>query len=259
MSWVENRISVLFDLARKHKVSPNELYEFQQKLADELKELENSDERLNQLSEQLKAVEQHYQETAKKLSESRNKAGKKLAKEITTIIRDLALPHAEFQVSFEKDSASSLSPHGLEKITFEITTNAGQPMQPLAKIASGGELSRISLAIHMATAEKHPVSTLVFDEVDVGISGGTAEIVGKLLRHLGKTHQVFCITHLPQVAVQGHHHVRVEKITRDNVTKTQIQSLSSSEKIQEIARMLGGVSITKKTMEHAREMVGSVE
>ena len=131
-------------------------------------------------------------------------------------------------------------------------------MQPLAKVASGGELSRISLAIYIATALQHTIPTLIFDEVDVGISGATAEIVGKLLRHLGKTHQVFCVTHLPQVAAQGHQHVRVEKRTHENVTQTQIQSLSSAEKINEIARMLGGVAITKKTLEHAREMVENV-
>ena len=169
------------------------------------------------------------------------------------------MPHAEFQVAFDRENIADLSPYGLEKIIFQITTNAGQPMQPLAKVASGGELSRISLAIHIATAEQHTVSTLIFDEVDVGISGSTAEIVGKLLRHLGKTHQVFCITHLPQVAAQGHHHVRVEKINHNNVTQTHIQSLSPAEKINEIARMLGGVAITKKTIEHAQEMIEFAE
>ncbi|HSW69034.1 MAG TPA: DNA repair protein RecN [Gammaproteobacteria bacterium] len=259
LSWLENRISTLFDVARKHKISPNELYEFQKKLSTELKELANSDERLNQLSSHLKKIEKQYHETAKKLSESRAKASKKLAKEITTTIHELALPHAEFKVSLDQDTIPDLSPHGLEKIAFEITTNPGQPMQALAKVASGGELSRISLAIHIATAEQHTIPTLIFDEVDVGISGGVAEIVGKLLRYLGNTHQVFCITHLPQVAAQGHHHVRVEKMTHDQITQTHIQSLAHAEKIQEIARMLGGVAITQKTIEHAREMVENVE
>lgn len=255
LHFVEERIGTLFDLARKHKISPNELYEFQQKLSQELNELANSDEHLTHLMTQLKTIEKNYQDTAKKLSQSRRQAGEKLSKEITSTIRELALPHAQFQVIFEENNFQDLSPHGLEKITFQMATQAGQTMLPLAKVASGGELSRISLAIYIATALQHTIPTLIFDEVDVGISGATAEIVGKLLRHLGKTHQVFCVTHLPQVAAQGHHHVRVEKRNLNHATQTNIQSLSTNEKINEIARMLGGVAITQKTLEHAREMV----
>ncbi len=259
LNWVETRIGILFDLARKHKISPNELYEFQQRLAGELQALATSDERLNQLTAKLNLIEKNYHETAKKLSQSRLKASKKLSEEITTTIRELALPHAEFRVSLNTDQGTTLSPHGLEKVTFEIKTNPDQSLQPLAKVASGGELSRISLAIHIATAEQHTIPTLIFDEVDVGISGGTAEVVGKLLRRLGKTHQVFCITHLAQVAAQGHHHVRVEKIATTQFTQTKIELLSAAEKVNEVARMLGGVAITQKTLEHAREMVESVD
>ncbi len=259
LDWVEERISLLFNLARKHKMSPNELYEFQEKLAAELHELENSDERLNELTARLTMLEQNYQDAAKILSQSRKKAAKKLEREITATIHELALPHAEFQIALEQDTTTTFSPNGLDKIIFQINTNVGQTMQPLAKIASGGELSRIGLAIHIATAEQHTISTLIFDEVDVGISGATAEIVGKLLRRLGKTHQVLCITHLPQVAAQGHQHVRVEKINRENATETHIQALSADEKINEIARMLGGLAITKKTLAHAREMVESID
>jgi DNA repair protein RecN (Recombination protein N) len=258
LAWVEERISTLFNLARKHKISPNELYEFQEKISAELDELENSDERLSELTQRLKTMEEEYQDAAKKLSQSRLKAAKKLSSEITTTIRELALPHAEFQVALDQDISTLFSPHGLEKIIFQIKTNTGQPMQSLAKIASGGELSRIGLAIHIATAEQHTISTLIFDEVDVGISGSTAEIVGKLLRRLGKTHQVLCITHLPQVAAQGHQHIQVEKINLENATETRIHSLNADEKINEIARMLGGVAITKKTLEHAREMVENI-
>lgn len=259
LKWVEDRISTLFDIARKHKVSPNELDIFQQKLSLELKALASSDERLQDLAAQLLEIEKNYALASKKLSQSRIKAGKKLSAEITANIRELALPHANFQVSFEENKQSEFSPYGLEKIAFQITTNPGQPLQPLAKVASGGELSRISLAIHIATAEQHTIPTLIFDEVDVGISGSTAEIVGKLLRRLGKTHQVFCITHLAQVAAQGHQHVRVEKISCDQITQTHIQPLNADEKVNEVARMLGGVAITQKTIEHAREMVENVE
>jgi DNA repair protein RecN (Recombination protein N) len=165
------------------------------------------------------------------------------------------MPHGEFHVLFEMEDFSHPLPNGMEKVIFEIKTNVGQELQPLAKIASGGELSRISLAIHLATASQHMIPTLIFDEVDVGIGGGTAEVVGKILRKLGDTHQAFCITHAPQVAAQGHQHLRVEKITENNVTYTRVQTLSQTEKINELARMLGGVEITEKTLDHAREMV----
>ena len=255
LNWLENRISMLFNLARKHKVSPNELYEFQEKLIAELNQLENSDEHLATLTKQLSSLEADYENTAKKLSQSRLTHAKKLATDITQTIRGLALPHAAFDIQFEKDASTQFSQHGLEKIIFHIKTNPDQPAQPLAKIASGGELSRVSLAIHIATAEQHTIPTLIFDEVDVGISGSTAEIVGKLLRKLGETHQVLCITHLAQVASLGHHHLCVKKVTSGNSTSTQIAFLEASERVDEIARILGGVDITKTTLAHAKEMV----
>lgn len=258
LQWLEERISTLFNLARKHKISPNELYDFQKKCSKELAELENSDERLSVLSQKLQLAEKNYHDAAIKLSESRIKSAKKLSAEITTLIHKLALPHAEFYVHCDQENIPAFSPNGLEKIIFQIKTNPGQPMQPLAKIASGGELSRVSLAIHMATAGKHTIPTLIFDEVDVGISGGTAEIVGKLLRRSGETHQVICITHLPQVAAQGHHHLRVEKFVEKQETHTKIKYLNPTEKINEIARMLGGIEITQKTLAHAREMAEGV-
>jgi len=193
-------------------------------------------------------LKKKYNDVANKLSKSRFQAAKKLAIEITKTIQALALPHAEFQVYLEQENNIPFSLHGLEKIIFQIKTNAGHTLQPLAKIASGGELSRIGLAIHMATANQHTTPTLIFDEVDVGIGGGTAEIVGKLLRHLGETHQVICITHQPQVAALGHQHLLVSKEHKDNVTRTQIQFLSSTEKIHELARMLGGIEIYQKNI-----------
>jgi len=256
LQWVEQRISKIFDTARKHKVAPAELFEFQQKLATELHSLENSDECLAQLSQQLQEIKKDYQNVAKKLSLSRKTFAMKLENEISHTIRKLSLPNGTFHVAFN-DTENELSPHGLEKITFEITTNLGQPLQPLAKIASGGELSRISLAIDIATAEQHTIPTLIFDEVDVGISGATAEIVGKLLNRLGKTHQVLCVTHLPQVAAQGHQHLRVEKTDDKKATHTHIRLLDGEERIAELARMLGGVKITKTTLEHAKEMIGN--
>jgi DNA repair protein RecN (Recombination protein N) len=252
---IELRIGTLFDLARKHKVAPQELYDFQLKIAAELAELETSDERLSELANQLLVIEKNYYVTANKLTLSREKTGKKLAVEITQIIQTLALPYAQFEIHFEKEDAARISPAGLEKVLFHIKTNTDQPLQPLHKVVSGGELSRIGLAIHMATATQHTISTLIFDEVDVGIGGGTAEIVGKLLRQLGKTHQVICITHQPQVAAQGHQHLCVEKVTQQGSTHTKVSLLNDAQKIQELARMLGGVEITKKTIAHAKEML----
>jgi len=258
LSWLEQRIGTLFDMARKHKVEPNELYDLQQTLAAESSKLESSDARFAELTKKLSLLTEQYHTAANKLSKSRKQAAKKLADELTKIIRQLSLPHTEFNIRFETNETSVITTYGIDKIIFQIKTNAGQPLQPLAKIVSGGELSRIALAIYMTAALEHSTPTLIFDEVDVGVGGGTAEIVGKLLRQLGQTHQVFCITHQPQVAALGHQHIRVVKVQRENAHHTQIQSLSRNEKINELARMLGGVEITQKVLAHAREMVEKV-
>jgi DNA repair protein RecN (Recombination protein N) len=258
LQWIEQRIGTLFDMARKHKIAPDNLLALQEKIAAELTSLDSSDARLAELNEQLQVIEKSYHTAAKKLSASRAKASIQLAKEITAIIHELSLPHGQFKVHFSQDDVPPFASFGAEKIVFQITTNVGQPLQPLTKVASGGELSRISLAIHMATAEQHTIPTLIFDEVDVGISGGTAEIVGKLLRRLGTTHQLLCITHSPQVSAQGHQHLLVAKRHEANASFTEVRALNPKEKITELARMLGGVQITKKTLEHAREMVEKV-
>lgn len=252
--WLENRISTIFNIARKHKIAPHELLDLQDKLTTELATLANSDAKLAELTSKLDILESQYHVIAKKLSQSRQKYAKKLAQEITQIIHELALQKAEFDIHFEYLGTPQIAAHGLEKIIFQIKTNAGQTLLPLAKIASGGELSRVSLAIHLATAKQHTTPTLIFDEVDVGVGGGTAEIVGKLLRRLGASHQVLCITHQPQVAACGHQHIFVKKAEQDNATNTIIQHLTSEQKINELARMLGGIEITKTTLQHAKEM-----
>lgn len=257
LQWLDQRISTLFDVARKHRVAPQELFDLQQRIGNELSELNTSDERIAKLEAQVADAQKQYTAVAEQLSQSRMKAAKKIEKEITQTIQGLSLPHGQFHVEFEKDESTRLSPHGLEKVLFQIKTNAGQPMQLLAKVASGGELSRISLAIHMATAGQHTIPTLIFDEVDVGIGGGVAEGVGKLLRKLGKTHQILCITHLPQVAAQGQNHLLVEKFHRKNITLSEVRMLNKEERVKEIARMLGGVEMTQKTFDHAEEMLAA--
>jgi DNA repair protein RecN (Recombination protein N) len=251
----EERLSTLFNLARKHKVDPHELFSFQQKLATELKELEQSNERIELLLAKMQRLEADYSALAEKLSKNRAQSAKKLDKQITEILQTLSLPHGKFHIHFEPLPKDEIPAYGLEKIIFEIQTNPDQPMQSLAKIASGGELSRISLAIHIATAKQQTIPTLIFDEIDVGVSGQTAETIGKLLRQLGKTFQVLCITHVPQVAALSHHHLKVEKMLRDKTTYTTINVLEAKEKVKEIARMLGGAQITQKTLAHAEEML----
>lgn len=259
LAWLEQRISALFNMARKHRVEPNDLYDLQQKLADEYNQLESSDTRLTALTTQLLTLEKQYVEAAKKLSKSRKQAAKKLTLELIKIIHELSLPHAEFNIHFDTLEPPAITSYGLDKIIFQIKTNAGQSFQPLAKIASGGELSRIALAIHMATALEYSTPTLIFDEVDVGIGGSTAEVVGKLLRRLGKSHQVLCITHQPQVAALGHQHVQVSKTHQAGMHSTHIHTLSREERINELARMLGGIKVTQKVLDHAKEMVEEAE
>jgi DNA repair protein RecN (Recombination protein N) len=263
LQWVEQRMQSLHDLARKYKVTPPELPALIEKIGAELGALENNDQHLADLQKKQAEILQEYKRLANQLSEKRQKAGKKLAKEITQTIQTLALPHAEFQIELlqielVKEDEHTVSPYGLEKITFVVKTNRGADLHPLAKIASGGELSRISLAIHLATAEQYTIPTLIFDEVDVGIGGGIAELVGRLIRRLGKTHQVLCITHLPQVAAYGNHHISVEKIEKKDQTATELRCLSIKDKVKEIARMLGGINITATTLKHAEEMLGAV-
>lgn len=251
--WLEDRISKLFNMARKHKISPNELCDLQNKLTQEFNDLANSDQRLATLQQEIDSTKQEYEIVAVKLTKSREKSAKKLLKEVNHFIHQLALPHAEFDILFEKENTVSI--HGAEKISFLIKTNQGLDFHPLAKIASGGELSRISLAIHTATAEQHTIPVLIFDEVDVGISGAVAEMVGTLLKKLGETHQVLCITHSPQVASKAHQHLLVEKLNVKNSTLTQIRVLTREEKIDELARMIGGVKMTEATLARAREMI----
>jgi DNA repair protein RecN (Recombination protein N) len=164
---------------------------------------------------------------------------------------------AEFIVSFHTYSQDNFTMHGLEEIEFLISTNTGQPAKPLAKIASGGELSRISLAIQVVTAQSNPTATLMFDEVDVGIGGAIAEVVGNLLRQLGEQSQVLCITHQPQVAAQGEQHLFVSKKSQRQSTHTQVDCIKADARVQEIARMLGGVDITQRTLDHAKEMLNA--
>ncbi len=252
---VESRLALLHDTARKHKVTPEQLYERQLSLQTELSNLQNCEQRLAELIQQEQSALTDYLSTAKRLQASRKKASKKLNKLVSDSIQRLGMPEGHFAIDITEDKNTNPTIHGIDHVQFMVSANPGQPLRPLAKVASGGEMSRISLAIQVITAQTDATPSLIFDEVDVGIGGGTAEIVGQLLKKLGHTAQVLCITHLPQVAAQGDHHLMIGKHSVDNSTASTINFLSPEARIDEIARMLGGVKITQQTLAHAKEML----
>jgi len=256
---LEERLDSIYTLARKHRVQPQELPALQQSLFEELEGLNADDDALEQLGEELAAYAHHYQEKAEALSGARQQAAESLAVAVETEIQRLGMPGGKFSVVLKPTTAGDLMPHGLEQVEFLVSANPGQPLRPLAKVASGGELSRISLAIQVITAQTSRTPTLVFDEVDVGIGGPTAEVVGQLLRRLGERGQVLTVTHLPQVAAQGHHHLFVHKARGRDETHTAVAALEGSERVEEIARMLGGVDLTEQALAHARQMIGSAQ
>ncbi|MEJ2653148.1 MAG: DNA repair protein RecN, partial [Gammaproteobacteria bacterium] len=212
---VEGRMNALHDAARKHRVDVEELPALHARLQGELAGLENGDVKLAELQREIDAAAARYRELAKKLSAGRKRAAKTLGTQVSGHIHALGMPGGRFGIDLAARAAEDFSPYGMEQIEFQVSANPGQPLRPLTKVASGGELSRISLAIQVATARNVRIPTLIFDEVDVGIGGGVAEMVGKQLRTLGGSHQVLCITHLPQVAALAHDHLQVSKQTRD--------------------------------------------
>ena len=254
---VQRRLEAVYDVARKHRVMPEAVIATHQRLQEELKGLEGSSERVEELRSAMGKLATDYGKAAKKLGKQREKAGKQLVTAAQDILGTLAMAQCALEVSLSPREDSSPHPHGSEDIEFLISTNPGAAPQPLGKIASGGELSRISLAIQVVTASEGTVPSMVFDEVDVGIGGAVAEVVGKLLRDLAGQAQVLCVTHLAQVAAQGHQHLQVSKTADKKSVQTDLVALDDKSRVDEIARMLGGVKITKQTLAHAREMLES--
>ena len=207
-----------------------------------------------QLAAELDSQRGRFDELAAELSEARARAAAELDQRVAAELAQLSMPNMQFITHLNRSNGGEPAPHGLEEIEFLVSANPGQPARPLAKVASGGELSRISLAIQVVVAQTSTTPTLVFDEVDVGIGGGTAEVVGRLLRTLGGNGQVLCVTHLPQVAAQCHQHLFVSKFTEQDATFSKIETLDDQGRISEVARMLGGVDMTEHTIAHAREM-----
>ena len=255
---IEQRLGQALQLARKHNVKPEELVEWHQKLKAELTALLDFSESEERLILEEKAAFEKMQHTAKQLHESRSQAAGKLAQQVTDSIKGLAMENAEFFIEVNSD-LTKVAANGADNIVFTLRSNLGQQAQPLAKVASGGELSRISLAIQVLTSDRSAIPTLIFDEVDVGISGKTASVVGKLLRQLGDKCQVLCVTHLPQVACHGHHQFNVEKFTVDDKTETKMTALSQEERVPALARLLGGSEITDLALANAQEMLDLVK
>jgi len=251
LAEVESRIQALHGMARKYRVRPEELTDLMAQWQLRMEELELMVDD-GQLVQQEKAAWQSYHQLAQRLSEERQVAAHRLSALISTEMQRLSLSGGRFEVALTNQQASA---HGLEQVEFLVAGHAGTEPRPLSKVASGGELSRISLAIRVVTAQQGDIPTMIFDEVDVGIGGGVAEIVGQLLKQLGQERQVLVITHLPQVAAQGQQHLRVSKRQQDGLTLSRIDPLSASERINEVARMLGGVDITETTLQHAAEML----
>ena len=255
LAEVESQLNRIHDLARKHRIEPEQLAGHLRLLSEQYDLLITQDGQLDQLKQDAERLKNQYLKLADSLSEQRKKAGKKLGQLISKSMQELGMAGGQLTIEIEKLPLDKAASYGLDDIQVLVSANPGQPLKPLNKVASGGELARIGLAIQVITAQKHATPTLVFDEVDVGIGGGIAEIVGRLMRKLGETAQVLCITHLPQVAAQGHHHLQVAKNRDKNSTSSQLVLLNPEQQVHEIARMLGGVKITPQTLAHAQEML----
>lgn len=254
LSELDERISRALDLARKHDITPEELPNLHAELQQNLANIEQNDERFNELEAEITRAKEHYFACASVLSESRSAAAKALSEQVTKSLVSLSMENAKFAICIEHQE-SVTSSKGSDTVDFQVAANTGQRLQPLHKVASGGELSRISLAIEVIIADKMTTPTLIFDEVDVGISGPTASAVGKLLRQLGKSTQVICVTHLPQVASSGHNQFFVSKSDDGTQTNTCMTVLDNSGRIDEIARLLGGTNISDITRTNASELL----
>ena len=253
--WVEQRLDALQSVARKHRIEPDQLNDRHAALRQEHDELLHADEIDQELEVTVARAKSDYDKLASKLSKRRQGAAAEFAAAVTDAMSGLGMPGGRFDVSI--GGLDQPQTHGQDRVEFLISANPGQSPMPLSKVASGGELARMSLAIQVIASDGSAIPTMIFDEVDSGVGGGVAEIVGRRLAELGGKRQVLCVTHLPQVASLADHHLRVSKVSDGNATRTGIVELGEQERIEELARMLGGVDITQKTLEHAAEMLSA--
>ena len=253
--WVEERLDAIQAIARKHRVQADDLPELLSRIQAEHDELSQAEQRGAALEKELAATRKAYAQLAEQLSAKRQAAAQRFSSAVTEVMQSLGMPGGQFEAALERLPEDELRPWGIDGIEFLISANPGQPLLPMSKIASGGELSRMGLAIQVVASDGSPIPTMVFDEVDSGVGGRVAEMVGRHLSELGAHRQVLCVTHLPQVASMADRHFRVSKVTDGKATRTGISQLGKDERIEELARMLGGVEITQKTLDHAAEML----
>jgi DNA repair protein RecN (Recombination protein N) len=253
--WVEERLDAILAVARKHRVEPNELPELHRRLLAQLEELSNAEATGARLAKDATQAKAKYLKEAALLSRGRGQTAAAFAAQVTEAMHGLGMPGGIFEVSLSPVDVSDARAWGLENVEYLISANPGQNPMPLAKVASGGELSRMSLSIQVIASDGSAIPTMVFDEVDSGVGGGVAEMIGRRLKGLGATRQVFCVTHLAQVASLSDHHFRITKLSDGKSTRTEIAELGKQERVEEVARMLGGVKITKRTRAHAAEML----
>jgi DNA repair protein RecN (Recombination protein N) len=252
---VDNHLARLHELSRRHRLPMAELHDKLTALRTELTELEGAGDALEQLAAQRQQLRQNYIHASARLSQARAAAASKLGEEVSALMAELGMTGGQLRIELETVAGEEPDPQGQERCELLVSANPGQPPRPLRKVASGGELARISLAIEVATLGKDTVGSMIFDEVDTGIGGAVAEVVGQKLRALGGQRQVLCVTHLPQVAAQGHAHLRVSKHSDGESTRTHIEKLDAGGRREELARMLGGVEITRETRAHAKQML----
>ncbi|KPK10391.1 MAG: hypothetical protein AMJ68_09375 [Acidithiobacillales bacterium SG8_45] len=255
LDWLDQRLAAIQDLSRKHHVEPEALPGVLQQLRTELSDIEDFDVNLTKLEHDIESHRNDYLQKAKIISDARNTSATKLGAAVTASMQELGMQGGQFEIAIAPLTEGELGARGLERIEFLVSANPGQPPMPLNKVASGGELSRISLALQVITATVGRIPTLIFDEVDVGIGGRVAEIVGQQLRDLGQARQVLCITHQAQVAAKGNQHLQVAKESADGETVSRIKPLSENERVEEIARMIGGIEISQQTRDHAEDML----
>lgn len=259
LQWLEQRLAAVHDLARKHQVQPEALAEIHERLRAELDTLAHADERASELESRVNEALAAYRSAAQDLHQARQAAAGRFGEAVTAAMQELGMEGGRFVPEVEHDPEGRPSPEGNDRVEFLVSANPGQPPGPLRRVASGGELSRISLAIQIIASDRGSIPTQIFDEVDAGIGGSTAAIVGEKLRTLGGYRQVLCVTHLPQVAAAAHGHVRVTKVPEAGTVRTHLQELSGDVRVDEIARMLGGQAITEQSRAHAREMLADAE
>ncbi len=252
---IEERLSRIREVARKHKVEDDALGGVRESLQERVEELDKNSESLELLAGRTQAAADAYFEAATSLSEARAASGDELSQLVAIQLGELGIPHGRFRVEFTRRARKRADTHGLDRIEFQVSLNPGQEYGPLSRVASGGELSRVSLALEVLRTGAGSVPTMVFDEVDAGIGGGVAEIVGRRLAGIAGDRQVLCVTHLAQVASQGRHHFRVVKLTDGLTSRTNVRRLSDEDRVEELSRMLGGIEITERARAHAEEMI----